>query len=88
VPGATTTNLTVGGSQVTRASYQIQDGSDLDDDGISDGNIVDPVGLASSENLELAATGSSIASLMAVASSLILASTLIMIEFKTKKIQY
>lgn len=48
IPNATTTKLTIGGQQVLKLAYQITDGSSLDDDGIADGNIVDPVGIAQS----------------------------------------
>jgi hypothetical protein len=48
VPGAIIQQVTIGGISVTRASYEITDGSSLDDDGVADGNIVDPVGIAQS----------------------------------------
>lgn len=48
VPGATIQQVTIGGKSVAKASYQVTDGGSLDDDGIADGNIVDPVGLAAS----------------------------------------
>lgn len=46
VPGAVIQQVTIAGSTVTKASYQVTDGGSLDDDGVADGNIVDPVGLA------------------------------------------
>ena len=46
VPGVTLQRTTIGGNQVTIASYQVVDGGPLDQDGVADGNIVDPVGLA------------------------------------------
>lgn len=48
VTGATLASATVGGLSATRATYQITDGGDLDADGIANGTIVDPVGLAQS----------------------------------------
>ncbi len=46
VPGAVFTNVTIGGQPAVQVVYQITDGSSLDDDGIADGNIVDPAGIA------------------------------------------
>lgn len=45
IPDATVQQLTIDGKTVAQASYQVTDGSSLDDDGLADGNIVDPVGL-------------------------------------------
>lgn len=47
IPGATITQVTIGGQEATKVVYDITDGSSLDQDGIADGTIVDPVGLAS-----------------------------------------
>jgi hypothetical protein len=44
IPGAVFTNVTVGGQSALKLTYSIKDGGPLDDDGIEDGNIVDPVG--------------------------------------------
>lgn len=44
---ATLSDNTIDGHDVVKARYQITDGGELDDDGELDGNIVDPVGLAS-----------------------------------------
>lgn len=46
VNGAILSSVTIGGNKALKAQYQITDGSTLDQDGISDGNIVDPVGFA------------------------------------------
>lgn len=46
VPGAIIQQVAIAGNSVTKANYQVTDGSSLDDDGVADGNIVDPVGLA------------------------------------------
>lgn len=46
LPGATVESLTIGSSQALKLSYSITDGGDLDDDGIVNGLISDPVGLA------------------------------------------
>ncbi len=47
VPGATVEQIAIDGQSAAKASYLVTDGSSLDDDGTADGNIVDPVGLAS-----------------------------------------
>lgn len=44
--GATFSTVSVGGQQLLKLSYNLTDGGLLDSDGIADGNIVDPVGLA------------------------------------------
>jgi uncharacterized repeat protein (TIGR01451 family) len=54
--GANIIGVSVGGQSATKASYQITDGSNLDTDGVTDGNITDPIGLAVGESL-LAKTG-------------------------------
>ena len=46
VPGATFSSVTIGGEPAVKVVYQITDGSSLDDDGIANGNIVDPAGMA------------------------------------------
>jgi hypothetical protein len=48
VPDATIQQMNIGGQSATKASYRVTDSSTLDDDGIADGNIVDPVGLGKS----------------------------------------
>jgi hypothetical protein len=51
VPNASITSETIGGEKVIRLAYSVQDGSSLDDDGIENGLIVDPIGLASESTL-------------------------------------
>ncbi len=46
VPGATVTETTLGGKHALLLTYDIADGGSLDDDGLVNGLIVDPVGLA------------------------------------------
>jgi hypothetical protein len=41
-----TSSVTIGGQSAVRATYAITDGSALDADGVADGVIIDPVGLA------------------------------------------
>lgn len=46
VPGATFSSVSIGGQSALKLAYSITDGGTLDDDGMADGNIVDPVGVA------------------------------------------
>ena len=46
VPGATITETTVSGAHALVVSYSITDGGPLDTDGLANGSIVDPIGLA------------------------------------------
>ncbi len=46
IASATLSKVTIGGQNALKVQYQITDGSSLDQDGIVDGNIVDPVGIA------------------------------------------
>lgn len=44
--GATITQVTIGGQPAAKLVYQITDGGTLDEDGLANGTIVDPVGVA------------------------------------------
>lgn len=46
ITGATIAKTTIGGQAVVSVSYQITDGGALDQDGVANGTIVDPAGLA------------------------------------------
>ncbi len=46
VPGASVTETTVDGQDAVQITYSITDGSVLDEDGLANGVIIDPVGLA------------------------------------------
>ncbi len=46
VPGASLVRETLGSNSVLKLTYSITDGGELDDDGMTNGIIVDPVGLA------------------------------------------
>jgi hypothetical protein len=46
MPNAVLSQLSIGGQTVTRAGYEVTDGSTLDEDGAANGTIVDPAGLA------------------------------------------
>ena len=45
IPGASIAQVTIGGQTATKLTYQITDGGPLDQDGVANGIIVDPVGL-------------------------------------------
>ncbi len=45
VPDATVTEDTIGGKHVLILNYQVTDGGELDEDGVANGAILDPVGL-------------------------------------------
>ena len=47
ITNASLTSTTIGGKSAVVATYQITDGGSLDTDGVVNGIIVDPVGLAS-----------------------------------------
>ena len=46
VPNATVERVTIGGETALKMQYEIVEGESLDDDGVANGIIVDPVGLA------------------------------------------
>lgn len=46
VPGATLSTEVIGGNSALKLQYSITDGGELDDDGLANGIIVDPIGLA------------------------------------------
>jgi|GEM_PF-3329458 len=46
VPDSTIENVVVGGINAIRLEYSLEDGGELDDDGVANGVIVDPVGIA------------------------------------------
>jgi hypothetical protein len=46
IPGATVTNVTIGGQTALKITYSITDGGPLDADGVANGTIVDPAGPA------------------------------------------
>jgi hypothetical protein len=98
---ATVTTETIGGKSVVKASYEIKDGGALDMDGIEDGNIVDPAGLAVADdgssqavngsgilsNLTngLASTGESVKTLIGVALALVATSGIVIFRKYRKR---
>lgn len=51
VPGSTISAQTIGSAAALVSTYSITDGGELDDDGLANGIIVDPVGLATTQSL-------------------------------------
>lgn len=84
LPGASLTNETIDGQNTLKLSYSIQDGSDLDDDRVANGVIVDPVGLAT-ETSTLAATGMYALPLVVVALALIIGGIASYIDYRKHK---
>ncbi len=76
VQGATVTEDTVGGKHVLVLKYQVTDGGELDEDGVANGEIIDPVGLAivAGDN-STAGSSSSSSSTSSLLSNSLLAST-------------
>lgn len=56
--GALVSDLTIGGQHVVKLVYSLADGSSLDDDGMVNGIIVDPSGLATTSSLPATGTNS------------------------------
>ncbi len=46
VPGAAVTQVTIGGQSAIKVVYSVTDGGDLDADGVANGTIIDPAGIA------------------------------------------
>lgn len=81
---ASTSDQTISGLQVKVATYQVQDGSNLDLDGEANGTIEDPAGLAEAAG-ELSSTGADIYPMyIVVVTSLLLAMGLIYSSSKLK----
>ena len=73
IPGNTVQQTSIGGSSALLLSFDITDGGALDNDGVANGVIVDPTGLAVSNNAvsALADTGENMAWLASLAGGLI-----------------
>lgn len=70
VSGATVSHVTIGGQAVTKVTYKVTDGGELDQDGTVNGTIVDPAGLAAPTLVDSGtnvALSSGIATLLAAA---------------------
>lgn len=77
IPGAAITREDYNGKSMLKLTYQITDGGILDQDGVVNGTVIDPVGLATTT---LADTGLNVKMLSAVTAGLLaLAATVIMI---------
>lgn len=88
IEGASTSDQTIAGNQVKVATYQIEDGSNLDLDDEVNGSIEDPAGLAEANSLvnevaDLASTGQNILPLMILACAVASGSALaVMYQYK------
>ena len=82
VDGATLVQSSIGGSSVLVASYTVVDGGVLDSDGAANGTIVDPVGLASLPDGELAATGDNVWLAIATMASTVLLGSYLLLRIK------
>lgn len=87
IEGATLSQESINGSSVAVATYQITDGGELDMDGVVDGKIEDPAGIATQASLagNLASTGQSTALFIIIASLLTLASSVLVFSHGTVK---
>ncbi|MCA9344422.1 hypothetical protein KC946_01155 [Candidatus Saccharibacteria bacterium] len=85
LPNATLQKINNAGSNAIKLSYSIQDGGNLDDDGVANGKIVDPVGLGLAN--ELAKTGQGISQELNIAVTLLVVSVLFFIARKTSLIR-
>ena len=92
ISGVTLTNMTIGGQSVAKVSYQITDGGVNDEDGVANGFIVDPIGLAKSDTQNsqnaqenLADTGENTAWLASLGGGLIVFGSVGFWQFYTHK---
>lgn len=81
IEGATLSQESINGSSVAVATYQITDGGELDMDGVVDGNIEDPAGIATQASLtgNLASTGRSTTLFVIIAVLLTLTSSALLL---------
>lgn len=84
IPGAVLSNETRNGEPVIKLSYQVTDGGELDLDGVANGSILDPVGLAKQKSL-LASTGTTTMLTSLVAAVLIAAVALVGVDYRRHK---
>jgi hypothetical protein len=85
LPGATVLSTKLGDKTGLRVNYQIKDGGDLDQDGVANGTIVDPVGLAVKRSPELVNTGAVTIGIMAVGIVLVVMATWTYIDYRRHK---
>ncbi len=71
VPGSSITQESIGSASALKISYSITDGGSLDDDGVANGVIVDPFGIAVPQDSEAASTVDNTAAATASASGLL-----------------
>lgn len=89
VPGASITEADVSGQHALTLTYSITDGGELDQDGVANGTIVDPVGLAVNQTGTLAKTGRAIVIIM-VGGAVLVVGALVssMLSHRPKKVRY
>ncbi|HSX06350.1 MAG TPA: choice-of-anchor U domain-containing protein [Candidatus Saccharimonadia bacterium] len=85
VPSAVLTNVTIGGQSALKVTYQVTDGSSLDQDGTVNGQIVDPAGPALAATGTLTDTGFNIAAITSFAAALLASSVYIFTQRGTRK---
>lgn len=87
VPGAVLANVTIGGQAALKVTYQVTDGSSLDQDGSVNGLIVDPAGPALVTSGTLANTGLNITAIMSLATGLLLGAVAVYARHQPQKVR-
>jgi len=82
VPGAVITETTINGNHALKVTYSITDGGILDDDGLANGTVLDPIGLAVT-SATLASTGQNTIYIIITAVLMIIFSSLFIARKKT-----
>ena len=85
VSSAVFTQTTIGGSAAVKVVYQVADGGPLDQDGIANGVIVDPVGPGEAVTEVLAETGATTHALIPAAVGVFVAATATMLVQNSKQ---
>ena len=85
LPGATVIPATFDGKSGLRLNYSVTDGGDLDQDGVANGAIVDPVGLAVKSSSQLANTGVAAAGLVVTGVLLVISAAWTYVDYKRHK---
>lgn len=83
IPGATVTETTVSGQHALVLGYDIQDGGELDQDGLTNGSITDPVGLVRTGTL--GETGQTLRQVALIAALVLSVSTVTRLTTRRKK---
>lgn len=92
IPGAQITQTSLNGNTALMLSYDIADGGPLDDDGVANGVIVDPVGLAQASDVDAAADNGTLVDtgqdvkLSIFTGTLLIASALALLRFSKRTV--